>query len=80
MGIRSIVSRPLAKWVDANTKAWSMQAVQTQQRVFQNLMHGAKDTVFGNDHGFASIRSHTEFVARVPIRDYEGLDPTWSAW
>jgi hypothetical protein len=75
MGIRSIVSRPLAKWVDANTKAWSMQAVQTQQRVFQNLMHGAKDTVFGNDHGFASIRSHTEFVARVPIRDYEGLRP-----
>jgi len=75
MGIRSILSRPVAAWVAAETKGWSMQPVLTQQKVLHQLVHTAKDTAFGRDHGFASIASHKDFAARVPIRDYEGLRP-----
>lgn len=75
MGIRSLLSRPVAAWVAAETKSWSEQPVLTQQKVLSQLLHNAKDTVFGRDHAFASITSHRDFVSRVPIRDYEGLRP-----
>jgi hypothetical protein len=75
MGIRSILSRPLAAIVDAQTRRWSSRPVETQQAVLQNIIERAKDTVFGKEHGFASIKDHKDFVRQVPIRDYEGLRP-----
>lgn len=47
--------------------------VKTQQKVFNQLVAQAKGTVFGKDHDFEEIRSHQDFVERVPIRDYEEL-------
>lgn len=46
---------------------------QTQATVFQQLIEQAQNTRFGKDHGFGDIRTHADFVKRVPIRDYEGL-------
>ena len=75
MGFRSILSKPLAAWVASETKAWSLNPVETQNKVFHHLMKAASNTVFGKAHGFASIQSHKEFVTRVPICDYEELRP-----
>lgn len=75
MGIRSILSRPLAAIVDAHTRRWSLRPVETQQAVLQSIVERAKDTVFGKEHGFASISTHRDFAKQVPIRDYEGLRP-----
>lgn len=75
MGIRSILSRPLAAIVDAQTRKWSSRPVETQQAVLQSIVERAKDTVFGKEHGFASISTHRDFAKQVPIRDYEGLRP-----
>jgi hypothetical protein len=47
----------------------------TQVRVLRRLLLANADTVFGREHGFATIGSATEFARRVPIRDYEALRP-----
>lgn len=47
--------------------------MQAQQKVFFDLVAKAKQTQFGKDHGFEHIQSHSDFVKKVPIRDYEEL-------
>lgn len=75
MGIRSLLSKPFAGWVVNQQKKWQSDAVGTQQKVLNYLITTAKDTVFGKDHQFDSIRSHADFKQVVPIRDYEQLSP-----
>ncbi len=75
MGIRSLLSKPLAAWVAADTRRWSRQphAVQTQWR--EKLVRRAATTAFGRDHGLADVRSYEDFKRQVPVRDYEQLAP-----
>lgn len=75
MGIRSLLAKPFAAYIDRQTKEWSLNAVRYQQYVFQSLVAGAKSTQFGRDHGFADIKTYDEFKKQVPIRDYEVLKP-----
>lgn len=75
MGIRSILAKPLAWWTNRQTEFWSSKPVETQQKVFKELLSKAKNTAFGQDHDFLRIRNHADFKARVPIRDYEELKP-----
>jgi hypothetical protein len=75
MGIRSVLAKPLAAYVAAQTKKWSTQPSQTQQTVFQNIIRSAQHTQFGRDHGFAEIKTYEDFKKQVPIRDYEDLKP-----
>jgi hypothetical protein len=42
-----------------------------QQRQLLGLVARASRTAFGRDHDFKSIRSVTEFQAKVPLRRYE---------
>ena len=73
MGIRSTLAKALAWYVQQETAAWANRPVDTQKRVFDQLISRAKNTAFGKDHGFDSINSHSDFVKKVPIRDYEQL-------
>ncbi|MGB3777786.1 MAG: GH3 auxin-responsive promoter family protein [Tunicatimonas sp.] len=75
MGIRSVLSRPLAAYVVQQQKQWSLAPEKTQDRVFQQLIAGAKNTRFGQDHAFAQIGHYEQFKRLVPVRDYEGLKP-----
>lgn len=75
MGIRSLLAKPFAAYINRQTKEWSFNAVRFQQQVFQSLVAGAKTTQFGLDHGFADIKTHDAFKKQVPIRDYEALKP-----
>lgn len=75
MGFIASFSKPLAKLVDLQTRSWSRNGIAAQQKVFDNLIHAAKDTLFGKDHRFSEIRSYEDFKQRVPVRDYEGLKP-----
>ncbi len=75
MGIKSVLSKPLASYIQKQTDKWSMRAGETQQKVFDSLIKGATPTLFGKDHGFREIRSFSNFAKQVPIRDYEGLKP-----
>jgi len=48
---------------------------QAQARVLRALLRDNADTVFGREHGFATIASAAEYARQVPIRDYETLRP-----
>lgn len=58
---------------------WAEHPVETQQALFQKLIAKAKNTSFGRDHGFGSIKTHADFVKAVPVRDYEALKPYFDA-
>ena len=55
------------------TKKWSENPVQTQEKVFRKLIESAKNTSFGKDHNFGKIESYQDFAKQVPIRDYEQI-------
>jgi hypothetical protein len=73
MSIKSFGAKLFAKKIVRGIESWSSKPVETQQKVFHSLISEAKNTQFGKDHGFAEITSHSDFVAKVPIRDYEDL-------
>ena len=75
MGFRSILARPFAAYIARQTRSWSSAPVESQRKVFMDLLEGGRHTRFGKDHGFAGIQSHAEFIKQVPIRDYEMLRP-----
>lgn len=75
MGIRSFFAKPLAWWTHRQTLAWNSKPKKTQNAVFRELISKGKNTAFGQDHDFLRITNHADFVARVPIRDYEELKP-----
>jgi GH3 auxin-responsive promoter len=75
MSIKSIAAKLFAKSVHKKTQAWVSKPIETQQNVFQDLINQAKDTQFGKDHYFASIKTYEDFAKQVPIRDYEELKP-----
>ncbi len=75
MGIRSLVSKPFAKYVVKQQEKWSMNPVETQEKVRKQLLKSAQHTMIGKDCGFADIKTYEDFKKQVPIRQYEGLKP-----
>lgn len=75
MGLLAFFSKAFAAIIARQTDSWSMKPLETQERVFRQLLHEARDTAFGQDHRFRSIASYEEFKIHVPVRDYEGLKP-----
>ena len=75
MGIRSILSKPLAKWIVYDQKKWALNPGKFQFNLFKKLIKSGAKTQFGRDHKFDEIQNHTDFTQRVPIRDYEELKP-----
>lgn len=73
MSIKSFAAQLFAKHIHKKTQAWANNPVETQQKVFQELIFQAKDTVFGKDHHFSEIKTVEDFAKQVPIRDYEEL-------
>ncbi len=73
--LKALLAKPYAKFIQLRIKSWANTPFETQTKVFQNLIHSGCHTSFGKDHGFDSIKTHADFVERVPIRDYEGLKP-----
>ena len=75
ISIKSALAKPFAKRVYKKVQKWANKPVETQEKVFQELIADAAGTAFGADHDFISINNHADFVKRVPIRDYEALKP-----
>lgn len=75
MGVRSILSKPVASFVLSRQHKWASHPELYQERLFNRLISIAKSTLFGKDHDFPAIRGYEDFRNRVPIRDYEDLSP-----
>jgi len=73
MSVKAFAAKLFAKRIHAKTQKWANNPIETQQKVFQELIKEATQTQFGKDHDFGSIKSHSDFVQKVPVRDYEGL-------
>lgn len=73
MSIKAFFAKKFAKKIYDKTQKWASNPLETQERVFKNLIQQAKDTQFGKDHNFSGILSYSDFAKNVPIRDYEGL-------
>ena len=73
--IKAALSKPFAKLIAKRINKWASQPVETQDKVFQNLIKEASNTVFGKDHKFNTIQSYEDFKNLVPVRDYEALRP-----
>lgn len=75
MGIRSVLAKPLAAYVAAQTKKWSLHPGPVQQKTLAELVKFADSTAFGRDHHFFDIKTYDDFKRHVPVRDYEDLKP-----
>ncbi|EID76504.1 GH3 family domain-containing protein [Imtechella halotolerans] len=75
MSIKSFAAKVFAYIIRQKTLQWSSRPYRTQDKVFEELIKQGNATVFGQDHDFKSIKNHTDFVDRVPVRDYEELRP-----
>jgi hypothetical protein len=75
MKIKSLLAKPFANYVYKQIKKGMTTAVADQQHIFQQLLKTGNKTVFGKDHDFAAIKTHDDYVQRVPIRDYEAFKP-----
>jgi len=42
-----------------------------QRAVLDHLIHSARDTEYGRNHAFASIKGDDDFIGQLPINTYE---------
>ncbi len=75
MSVKSVFAIPFANQVRKRVYKWAFQPHKTQEKVFKKLISQAKNTAFGKDHDFGNIKTYSDFRARVPVNDYEGLRP-----
>lgn len=73
MSFKSAVARFLSKVNFQKERKWIQNPIDTQQKVFNQLIETAKNTEFGKNHNFEEINSYEDFKKNVPVRDYEGL-------
>jgi hypothetical protein len=73
MSLKSFAAKIFAKRIAQKNQKWVKNPLQTQEKVFKELISKAAKTQFGKDHDFESIASHHDFAKKVPVRDYEEL-------
>ena len=73
MSVKSFFAKIFANIVVLQSQKWMIRPQQTQDKWLSHLVLRARNTQFGKEHLFFSIKSHADFVKRVPIRDYEEL-------
>ena len=71
MKIKSILAKQFANYIYRQTKKNMVHAVKDQRILFESLIKIAANTEFGKQHDFKEISTHSDFVRKVPIRDYE---------
>ena len=73
MSLKSSAAKIFARRVTRKTAKWVNHPLETQESVFKELIHTARNTLFGREHNFEEIQTYRDFVKNVPIRDYEEL-------
>jgi hypothetical protein len=75
MKIKSALSKLFAAFIYRKISKWKKDPVPYQMDTLSKILTFAKNTSFGIDHSFASIRTYEDFKMYVPVRDYEELRP-----
>lgn len=73
--IKSYLAKLYAKKTAIKIEKWSSNPLETQEKVFKNLIKAAQNTTFGKEHNFKDILNYDDYKNNVPIREYESLKP-----
>lgn len=82
--MKLIASFANCAWLAASIPAWVRfrfalrRPAETQRGILRNLLSANSTSAYGMGHGFGEIGNYVEFRKRVPIVDYEDLQP-WIA-
>lgn len=67
------------KWLNTNRlhqiDRIKTHPVEIQHETLMRLLHESRNTVWGKEHGYASISNHAQYRNHVPLQDYEHLIP-----
>ena len=53
----------------------TIDPVKTQEKLLFNIIRKNRNTLYGKEHGFSSIKTVEDFQKRVPVNNYESLRP-----
>jgi hypothetical protein len=73
--IKSFLAKPYATVIQKKVRKNMANALADQESIFVQQLKDGKHTIFGKDHHLNEVSNHTEYIAAVPIRDYEGIKP-----
>jgi hypothetical protein len=73
MSLKPFFAKLFAQKIYRKTQLWANNPIETQHKVFEDLIRQAKNTQFGIDHHFDQIKTFEDFSKNVPVRDYEAL-------
>jgi hypothetical protein len=82
--VKPIAALANCAWLGASLPAWQRfrravcQPAETQRKILRRVIASNAESAYGRAHGFGKIRNYAEFRERVPIVDYDELDP-WIA-
>jgi hypothetical protein len=76
----------MMKWINASLKAYMKSRlfhidffrnnpIETQQRVYKQLIYSGKHTLWGKTYKYASIETYQQFAEQVPLQTYEQAFP-----
>lgn len=71
MNFKAKIAKIFAYYISKKETLWVQNPIESQKKIFQDLINSAKETEFGKDHKFSSIQNYNNFKKQVPIRDYE---------
>lgn len=71
----SVFSWYIRRHYKKNIRYFLEHPIEVQQDLIKDLLHTAKDTVWGKFHDFQSIKNYNEFRERVPVSAYPALHP-----
>jgi len=75
MSLKPFFAKLFAKKIYRKTQLWATNPIETQRKVFEDLIQQARKNQFGIDHHFDQIKTFEDFSKNVPVRDYEELKP-----
>lgn len=73
MRIKSVLAKPIAKYIVSKTQKWANNPHKVQKETFTYLMGVLSQTEFGKAHNIKANTTYSEFKKNIPVRDYEGL-------
>jgi len=73
--MKQLAAKLFARYIVNKNKRWKENPIASQEQTFKMLVEQARNTRFGQDHGFEQIKDYQTFKTKVPVRDYEGHRP-----
>ena len=62
MSLKSFFAKIFAQQIYRKTQLWATNPMETQHKVFEDLIREARNTQFGLDHHFDQIKTFEDFL------------------